>query len=42
MKFWLLAPGFWLLTRIVQDMNLKVGDEVKLVVKAIHVFPIKD
>jgi molybdate transport system regulatory protein len=26
----------------VADMDLKVGDEVKLVIKAIHVLPVKD
>jgi molybdopterin-binding protein len=31
-----------LTTESVKDMDLKVGDEVKLAVKAIHVLPIKD
>jgi molybdopterin-binding protein len=31
-----------LTTESVKDMDLKIGDEVKLVVKAIHVLPIKD
>ncbi len=31
-----------LTTESVKDMGLKVGDQVKLVVKAIHVLPIKD
>jgi molybdate transport system regulatory protein len=31
-----------LTTESVKDMELKVGDQVKLVVKAIHVLPIKD
>ena len=31
-----------LTTESVQDMGLKVGDQVNLVVKAIHVLPIKD
>ena len=31
-----------LTTESVQDMGLKVGDQVSLVVKAIHVLPIKD
>ena len=26
----------------VADMDLKVGDEVRLVIKAIHVLPVKD
>jgi molybdopterin-binding protein len=31
-----------LTTESVKDMELKVGDQVNLVVKAIHVLPIKD
>lgn len=31
-----------LTTESVKDMGLKIGDSVKLVVKAIHVLPIKD
>jgi molybdopterin-binding protein len=31
-----------LTTESVKDMSLKVGDHVSLVVKAIHVLPIKD
>jgi molybdate transport system regulatory protein len=31
-----------LTTESVKDMGLKVGDKVSLVVKAIHVLPIKD
>jgi molybdopterin-binding protein len=31
-----------LTTESVKDMSLKVGDQVKLVVKAIHVLPIKE
>ena len=31
-----------LTTESVKDMGLKAGDEVTLVVKAIHVLPIKD
>jgi molybdopterin-binding protein len=31
-----------LTTESVKDMGLKVGDRVSLVVKAIHVLPIKD
>jgi molybdopterin-binding protein len=44
-KFEVSAPhemASVLTTESVQDMDLKVGDEVKLVVKAIHVLPIKD
>lgn len=29
-------------TESVQDMNLKVGDEVQLDIKAVHVLPIKE
>jgi molybdopterin-binding protein len=31
-----------LTTESVKDMGLKIGDQVSLVVKAIHVLPIKD
>jgi molybdopterin-binding protein len=31
-----------LTTESVKDMGLKIGDKVSLVVKAIHVLPIKD
>ena len=31
-----------LTTESVKDMNLKVGDKVTLVVKAIHVLPVKE
>jgi molybdate transport system regulatory protein len=31
-----------LTTESVEGMDLKVGDEVQLVVKAIHVLPVKD
>jgi molybdopterin-binding protein len=44
-KFEVTAPhemASVLTTESVKDMDLKVGDEVKLVVKAIHVLPIKD
>ena len=44
-KFEVAAPhemASVLTTESVKDMDLKVGDEVKLVVKAIHVLPIKD
>ncbi len=29
-------------TESVQDLDLKVGDEVQLVIKAIHVLPVKE
>jgi molybdate transport system regulatory protein len=28
-------------TESVEDMNLKVGDEVELIIKAVHVLPVK-
>ncbi len=31
-----------LTTESVQDLNLQVGDEVLLVIKAIHVLPVKE
>ena len=31
-----------LTTESAQEMGLKVGDEVKLVIKAIHVLPVKE
>lgn len=31
-----------LTTESVQDLDLKVGDTVQLVVKAVHVLPVKD
>jgi molybdopterin-binding protein len=31
-----------LTTESVKDMNLKVGDRIQLIVKAIHVLPIKE
>lgn len=31
-----------LTTESVQDLNLKEGDEVRLVIKAIHVLPVKE
>lgn len=31
-----------LTTESMEDMNLIIGDEVQLVVKAVHVFPIKE
>jgi molybdate transport system regulatory protein len=44
-KFEVTAPhemASVLTTESVNDMALKVGDQVKLVVKAIHVLPVKD
>ena len=44
-KFEVTAPhemASVLTTESVKDMDLKIGDQVKLVVKAIHVLPIKD
>jgi molybdate transport system regulatory protein len=44
-KFEVKAPGQMasvLTTESVKDMKLKVGDRVTLVVKAIHVLPVKD
>ncbi len=43
-KFEATAPSEMasvLTTESVKDMNLKVGDKVMLVVKAIHVLPVK-
>ena len=43
-KFEVTAPSEMasvLTTESVQDMNLKIGDQLMLVVKAIHVLPIK-
>jgi len=34
--------GSVLTTESVQDLNLKVGDSVQLVIKAIHVLPVKE
>jgi molybdate transport system regulatory protein len=34
--------GSVLTTESVQHLNLKVGDEVKLIVKAVHVLPVKE
>jgi len=31
-----------LTTESVEDMDLKVGDEIQLVIKAVHVLPIKE
>ncbi|HTY64520.1 MAG TPA: TOBE domain-containing protein [Acidobacteriota bacterium] len=44
-KFEVTAPhgmASVLTTESVKEMGLKVGDQVNLVVKAIHVLPIKD
>jgi molybdate transport system regulatory protein len=30
-----------LTTESVEDLNLKVGDEVQLIIKAVHVLPVK-
>ena len=31
-----------LTTESVQDLDLKVGDEVQLIIKAVHVMPVKE
>ena len=44
-KFDVAAPhemASVLTTESVKDMGLKIGDQVMLIVKAIHVLPIKD
>ncbi len=44
-KFEVAAPhemASVLTTESVKDMGLKIGDKVTLVVKAIHVLPVKD
>ena len=44
-KFDVTAPtqmASVLTTESVQDINLKVGDTVQLVIKAIHVLPVKE
>jgi molybdopterin-binding protein len=44
-KFEVAAPAQMasvLTTESVQDLNLKVGDTVQLVIKAIHVLPVKE
>ena len=44
-KFDVSAPAQMasvLTTESVQDLNLKVGDTVQLVIKAIHVLPVKE
>ena len=43
-KFEVTAPSQMasvITTESVSDLNLKVGDEVQLIVKAIHVLPVK-
>ncbi len=43
-KFEITAPGEMasvLTTESLKDMNLKIGDKVLLIVKAIHVLPVK-
>ena len=44
-KFDITSPGGLasvLTTESVQEMGLKVGDEVQLIIKAIHVLPVKE
>ena len=44
-KFDVTEPGEMasvLTTESVQEMDLKVGDQVQLVIKAIHVLPVKE
>lgn len=44
-KFEVILPAEMasvLTTESVEDLDLKVGDEVSLVIKAIHVLPVKD
>jgi molybdopterin-binding protein len=44
-KFEVKGPaemGSVLTTESVQDLNLKVGDTVQLLIKAIHVLPVKE
>ncbi len=44
-KFEVAAPAQMasvLTTESVEEMGLKVGDEIQLVIKAIHVLPVKD
>jgi molybdate transport system regulatory protein len=43
-KFEVSAPGEMasvLTTESVEDLKLKMGDEVQLIIKAIHVLPVK-
>jgi len=44
-KFEVTAPAQMasvLTSESVQNLDLKVGDEVRLIVKAVHVLPVKD
>lgn len=44
-KFDVVSPGEMasvLTTESVKELNLKAGDEVQLIIKAIHVLPIKE
>ena len=44
-KFTIAGPADMasvLTTESVQGLNLKVGDEVQLIIKAIHVLPVKE
>jgi len=44
-KFEVAAPAQMasvLTTESVEEMGLKVGDDIQLVIKAIHVLPVKD
>ena len=44
-KFDVIGPaemGSVITTESAQEMELKVGDEVKLIVKAVHVMPVKE
>lgn len=44
-KFDVLVPvemGSVLTTESLQDLDLKVGDEVRLIIKAIHVLPVRE
>jgi len=44
-KFEVVNPGEMasvLTTESVKELNLKTGDEVQLIIKAIHVLPIKE
>ena len=44
-KFQVTAPGPMasvLTTESLEELNLQVGDEVELVIKAIHVLPVKE
>lgn len=44
-KFQVVNPGEMasvMTTESLQEMNLRVGDEVELLIKAIHVLPVKN